>query len=155
MESYPSKLSGLGLLTRRLCSCLIGLHSSNMTTIIFEQILKRFLFCGLKPHYPHVAPQYSWRLFQQTNFYYNNFLYLISTQIFQRESNPALQPWKGCVLPLDNGTILQVTRFELARLYRQILSLVRLPIPPHLRSWATVSWTRTSGIKTHCTTIML
>ena len=44
MTSYLSKLVGLGLLTRRLCSCLIGSHTSNITTIISEQIVKRFLF---------------------------------------------------------------------------------------------------------------
>ena len=43
LTSYLSKLVGLGLLTRRLCSCLIGLQPSNITTIIFEQIVKRFL----------------------------------------------------------------------------------------------------------------
>ena len=55
MVSYLSKLTGLGLLTRRLCSYLIGSHTSNITTIIFEQIIKRFLIPGLKPHYPVCA----------------------------------------------------------------------------------------------------
>lgn len=35
LASYLSKLAGLGLLTRRLCSCLIGSQPSNITTIIF------------------------------------------------------------------------------------------------------------------------
>ena len=43
MASYRSKLAGLGLLTRRLCSRLIGSQPSNITTIISEQIVKRFL----------------------------------------------------------------------------------------------------------------
>ena len=43
LVSYLSKLPGLGLLTRRLCSRLIGSHTSNITTIILEQIAKRFL----------------------------------------------------------------------------------------------------------------
>lgn len=48
MTSYLSKLAGLGLLTRRLCSCLIGLQPSNITTIILEQILKRFFECPVQ-----------------------------------------------------------------------------------------------------------
>ena len=43
LVSYLSKLTRLGLLTRRLCSRLIGSHTSNITTIILEQIAKRFL----------------------------------------------------------------------------------------------------------------
>ena len=35
----------IGLFTRRFCSYLIGSYTSNITTIIFEQIVKRFLFC--------------------------------------------------------------------------------------------------------------
>lgn len=43
MTGYLSKPAGLALLTRRLCSCLIGSHTRNITTIIFEQIVERFL----------------------------------------------------------------------------------------------------------------
>lgn len=45
LVSYLSKLTGLGLLTRRLCSRLIDLHASNITAIISEQIVKRF-YCN-------------------------------------------------------------------------------------------------------------
>lgn len=43
MTGYLSKPAGLGLLTRWLYSCLIGSQPPNITTIIFEQIVKRFL----------------------------------------------------------------------------------------------------------------
>lgn len=42
VTGYLSKPVGLALLTRWLCSCLIGSHTRNITTIIFEQIVKRF-----------------------------------------------------------------------------------------------------------------
>lgn len=51
MTSYLSKLVGLWLLTRRLCSCLISSHTPNITTIIFEQILEKLfkLQTGIEP----------------------------------------------------------------------------------------------------------
>ena len=55
----------------------------------------------------------------------------------KRDSNSRLQPWQGCALPLNYSRIsysqkvVRMKGVEPPRRRRQILSLVRLPIPPH------------------------
>ena len=53
----------------------------------------------------------------------------------KRDSNSRLQPWQGCALPLNysrlGNKVVRMKGVEPPRRRRQILSLVRLPIPPH------------------------
>ena len=57
----------------------------------------------------------------------------------RRDSNPRPQPWQGCILPLNYFRKTCMSYFiksagegsRTPRQRRQILSLVRLPIPPH------------------------
>ena len=50
----------------------------------------------------------------------------------RRDSNPRPQPWQGCILPLNYFRIWCGWRdLNPHAVRRQILSLVRLPIPPH------------------------
>ena len=55
----------------------------------------------------------------------------------KRDSNSRLQPWQGCALPLNysrlGNKVVRMKGVEPPRRRRQILSLVRLPIPPHPR----------------------
>eukprot|EP00831_Metopus_contortus_P039560 TRINITY_DN3099_c0_g1_i1.p4 TRINITY_DN3099_c0_g1~~TRINITY_DN3099_c0_g1_i1.p4 ORF type:complete len:116 (+),score=14.50 TRINITY_DN3099_c0_g1_i1:67-414(+) len=69
----------------------------------------------------------------------------------RRDSNPQLPPWQGGTLPLSHSRILvQMKGVEPPRRRRQILSLVRLPIPPHLHLGGSPgNRTRDTMIKSH------
>ena len=50
----------------------------------------------------------------------------------RRDSNPRPSPWQGDALPLSHfRVVVRLEGLEPPRTGRQILSLVRLPIPPH------------------------
>ena len=53
----------------------------------------------------------------------------------RRDSNPRPSPWQGDALPLSHfRVVVRLEGLEPPRTGRQILSLVRLPIPPQPRT---------------------
>ena len=61
------------------------------------------------------------RMLNTLNFYWSG----------RRDSNPRPSPWQGDALPLSHfRVVVRLEGLEPPRTGRQILSLVRLPIPP-------------------------